>query len=151
MSKAKRVKMVMKASKEIWAKREIGDCLDLLASLESQDHRVLKEVKDHVAKQELLDHQVTREKLVLPGSQAILGVLEKKETKDSKGVMEYLEPKESGAVTAPLVKEDKLVHGASGERGDAEVAKAFLVARVIQANQAHLDLLDLQVKMDLRA
>ena len=65
--------------------------------------------------------------------------------------MEYLEPKESGAVTAPLVKEDKLVHAASGERGDAEVAKAFLVARVIQANQAHLDLLDLQVKMDLRA
>ena len=72
----------MKASKEIWAKREIGDCLDLLASLESQDHRVLKEVKDHVAKQELLDHQVTREKLVLPVSQGILGVLEKRETKD---------------------------------------------------------------------
>lgn len=72
----------MKASKEIWAKREIGVCLDLLVSLESQDHKVLKGVKDHVAKQELLDHQVTREKLVLPVSQGILGVLEKRETKD---------------------------------------------------------------------
>jgi len=140
----------MKESRETWAKREIGAYPVLLVSPANQAHRVQKEVKGLVVRQEPLDRRVIKEKLALQVFLAILEALETKEIKDSKEVTAYLEQKGSGVEMVPLENEVKPVRGASEESEDAEEAKAFLEARVILVNQAHRDLLDLQVKMDQR-
>ena len=100
-----------KELREIWEKKVIEDCQDLLEKRENPDRKVLKEVKAHVEKLELLVLLGTRAKLDL---QVFLVIPEdpvKRETRDSKEAMGFQERRENGEEMVPSVKEDRLDQG----------------------------------------